>query len=240
MFDLSRISDNNKPQGMTNLDITIPPLVPAMTLRDAVLFPKAMMPLRIFEARYRQMLEDVLSGNRMFALAGVRVEEDPSKGDREVPFDVATVGVIRISKKHDDGTSFVLLQGIERVKIRSVRNHGPYPMLEVEPMKTKIDDSSLGVRKELVAQLERNRNLGGEVTDEMMDFLNPLEDDVAFVNLAAFTLCKHALRKQAMLEVSCLGKRANMLLDDLLRENEKLSLLKQARGDTPFDDIDLN
>ena len=98
MFDLSGISDNNKFQGMTKLDIKIPPLVPAMTLRDAVLFPKAMMPLRIFEARYRQMLEDVLSGNRMFALAGVRVEEDPSKGDREVPFDVATVGVIRISQ----------------------------------------------------------------------------------------------------------------------------------------------
>ena len=101
---------------MTDFEIDIPPLVPAMTLRDAVLFPKAMMPLRIFEARYRQMLEDVLSGNRMFALAGVRVEDAPSAEGLEVPFDVATVGVIRISKKHEDGTSFVLLQGIERVK----------------------------------------------------------------------------------------------------------------------------
>ncbi|MBT3636257.1 MAG: LON peptidase substrate-binding domain-containing protein [Opitutae bacterium] len=225
---------------MTKLEIDIPPFVPAMTLRDAVLFPKAMMPLRIFEARYRQMLDDVLSGNRMFALAGVRVEDDPAETGREIPFDVATVGVIRISKKHEDGTSFVLLQGIERVRIRSINSEGPYPMLEVEPMKTKVDDSSLGVRQELVVQLKRNLKLGGEVTDEMMDFLNPLEDDVAFVNLAAFTLCKHTLRKQAMLEVSTLGKRANMLLDDLLRENERLDLLKKAIGDVPSEDFDSN
>ena len=225
---------------MTKLEIDIPPFVPAMTLRDAVLFPKAMMPLRIFEARYRQMLDDVLSGNRMFALAGIRVEDDPSEMEREIPFDVATVGVIRISKKHEDGTSFVLLQGIERVRIRSINSEGPYPMLEVEPMKTKVDDSSLGVRQELVVQLKRNLKLGGEVTDEMMDFLNPLEDDVAFVNLAAFTLCKHTLRKQAMLEVSTLGKRANMLLDDLLRENERLALLRKAIGDIPSEDFDSN
>ena len=225
---------------MTDSEIEIPPLVPAMTLRDVVLFPKAMMPLRIFEARYRRMLEDVLSGNRMFALAGVRVEDPPSAEGREIPFDVATVGVIRISKKHEDGTSFVLLQGIQRVRIRAVLQDGPYPMLEVEPMKTQVDDSSLGLRQKLVSQLKRNMKLGGEVTDEIMDFLNPLEDDVAFVNLAAFALCKHTLRKQAMLEVSSLGKRANMLLDDLLRENERLDLLRKAIGDVPSEDFDSN
>jgi ATP-dependent Lon protease len=225
---------------MSKMEIDIPPIVPAMTLKDVVLFPKAMMPLRIFEARYRQMLDDALSGNRMFALAAIRVEDDHAESKQEVPFDVATVGVIRMSKKHDDGTSFVLLQGIERVRIRSIHSEDPYPMLEVDPIKTSTDDSTHGVRRELVVQLERNLKLGGDVTDEMMDFLNPLEDDVAFVNLAAFTLCKHTLRKQAMLEVSHLGKRANMLLDDLLRENERLSLLREAIGDIPSEDFDSN
>ena len=74
----------------------------------------------------------------------------------------------------------------------------------------------------------------------MLEFLSPLEDDVTFVDLAAYTLCKETLRKQAMLEVSNLSMRANMLLEDLLRENEKLSLLNQARGDSPCEDIELN
>ena len=96
------------------------------------------------------------------------------------------------------------------------------------------------MRAELTLQLERNRKLGGEVTDEILDFLHPLEDDVAFVDLAAYSLCKQALRKQAMLEVATLSQRANMLLEDLLLENEKLSLLKEALGDLPDEGFDSN
>ena len=61
----------------------------------------------------------------------------------------------------------------------------------------------------------------------MLAFLNPLEDDDAFVDLAAFTLCRHTLRKQAMLEVQHLSKRASMLLTDLHRENDRLVSIKQ-------------
>ena len=53
-------------------------------------------------------------------------------------------------------------------------------MLKVEPMKTQVDDSSSELRQKLVFQLKRNMKLGGEVTDEMMDFLNPLEDERGF------------------------------------------------------------
>ena len=224
---------------MTNEEIQIPREVPVMTLRECVLFPKAMMPLRIFEQRYRLMLEDVLCGDRMFALVGVRPDEQ-GQVEHEIPYDVATVGYIRVSKKNPDGTSFLLLQGIERVRICSICSEEPYRIIEVEPIETHVDESALAMRAELTLQLERNRKLGGEVTDEILDFLHPLEDDVAFVDLAAYSLCKQALRKQAMLEVATLSQRANMLLEDLLLENDKLSLLKEALGDLPDEGFDSN
>ena len=224
---------------MTNEEIQIPREVPVMTLRECVLFPKAMMPLRIFEQRYRLMLEDVLCGDRMFALVGVRPDEQ-GQVEQEIPYDVATVGYIRVSKKNPDGTSFLLLQGIERVRICSICSEEPYRIIEVEPIETHVDESALAMRAELTLQLERNRKLGGEVTDEILDFLHPLEDDVAFVDLAAYSLCKQALRKQAMLEVATLSQRANMLLEDLLLENDKLSLLKEALGDLPDEGFDSN
>ena len=46
----------------------IPSVVPAMTLQNTVLFPKVIMPLKIFENRYQEMLSDVLTSNRMFAV----------------------------------------------------------------------------------------------------------------------------------------------------------------------------
>ena len=222
---------------MEETEIKIPGVVPAMTLQDVVLFPKAMMPLRIFEEKYRQMLDDVLRGDRMFALVGSHEDIGLPRQDL---FDIATVGLIRVSKKHEDGTSFVLLQGVQRVKIRSIHAEEPYFMLNVEPIETEVDISTPTLREKLTLQLERNKKLGGDVTDEMLDFLSPLENDVTFVDLAAYSLCKETLRKQAMLEASNASMRANMLIEDLLRENEKLALLNQARGDTACEDVDLN
>ena len=213
---------------MSSSPIEIPSDLPVMTLRGVVLFPKAMMPLRIFEERYRQMLDEVLNTTRIFGIVCERENVAADEIHLEHPFGVATAGLIRVSKKHDDGTSFVLLQGIKRVKIRGVKQEMPYRIIETEEMESICDDSSHQIRKQIEQALEQNKLLGGEVTDEMLDFLNPLEDDDAFVDLAAFTLCKHTLRNQAMLEVQELSKRANMLLTDLHRENDRLACIKQS------------
>ena len=50
----------------------LPNRLPAMTLRGVVLFPKAMMPLRIFEEKYKSMLLDRLNEDRIFAIVGER------------------------------------------------------------------------------------------------------------------------------------------------------------------------
>jgi ATP-dependent Lon protease len=225
---------------MDSENFTIPNRIPAMTLRGVVLFPQAMMPLRIFEERYKTMLTDRLNEDRIFAIVGERENVTEEEEHLELPFGVATAGLIRVSKENPDGTSFVLLQGLSRVRIVSIPQEIPYRILEVEPVETIIDESAVGLRTKITAQLERNQELGGEVNKEMIDFLTPLDDDTAFVDLAAYSLCKHTLRKQAMLEVQNLGKRANMLLDDLTMENDRLDLIKQALGGKQDEDLGYN
>ena len=218
----------------------VPKQLPVMTLRGVVLFPKAMMPLRIFEERYKEMLDEVLNTTRMFGIVCERENVAEDEVHMEHPFGVATAGLIRVSKKHDDGTSFVLLQGIRRVKVRGIVQEMPYRIIESEEMESIHDESSHKIRKEIEQALEQNKLLGGEVTDEMLEFLNPLDDDDAFVDLAAFTLCKHTLRKQAMLEVQHLSKRASMLLTDLHRENDRLATIKQLMNQSEDDDAAQN
>ena len=218
----------------------VPKQLPVMTLRGVVLFPKAMMPLRIFEERYKEMLDEVLNTTRMFGIVCERENVAEDEVHMEHPFGVATAGLIRVSKKHDDGTSFVLLQGIRRVKVRGIVQEMPYRIIETEEMESIQDESSHKIRKEIEQALEQNKLLGGEVTDEMLEFLNPLDDDDAFVDLAAFTLCKHTLRKQAMLEVQHLSKRASMLLTDLHRENDRLATIKQLMNQSEDDDAAQN
>ena len=124
------------------------------------------------------------------------------------------------------------------MRIRGIVQEHPYRVIKVELMESILDEPFNDIREKLVAQMIRNKDLGGEVTDEILSYLCPMQDDDAFVDLAAFTLCKHTIRKQAMLEVVRLRRRAKMLLDDLMRENNHLQIsrhLNEEWGDESGD-----
>ena len=225
---------------MNDLDLEIPQCVPVMTLRGVVLFPRAMMPLRIFEDRYRQMLDQCLSENRMFAIFAEREDVSHEEEHLELSHPIGTIGLVRVSKKHDDGTSFVLLQGLRRVKIKSITQEHPYRILEVEAIDSIIDDSMDHFRTQLSRELKRNMNLGGAVTSEMIEFLTPLEDNDAFVDLTAYSIFQETLVKQTMLEENNLSARTSMLLDELTNENDRLTLVKEALDGNREEDIGYN
>ena len=220
--------------------MNIPSRIPAMTLRDVVLFPQAMLPLRIFEDRYKKMLSDVLNQDRIFAVVAERDQTLTDDQLDEPPFEVATAGLIRVSKENEDGTSFVMLQGLSRVRIRSINDEGPYRILKVEPLETIIEKDTKEYRNKIYDALVQNKLLGGEVSKDILDYLETIEDDVAFIDLAAFTLCKNTIRKQAMLEVQRLHKRAEMIFDDLMQENLQLSVWKQSSLNQDSMDLDRN
>src|SRR5690349_3524356 len=104
----------------------LPLEVPVMTLPNATLFPQALLPLYIFEPRYRRMLADTLAGERMFSVAmrrpGCR---------RESPSPVAGLGLIRVAVGHRDGTSHLVLQGLARVELQEVVRYKPYRVQRV-------------------------------------------------------------------------------------------------------------
>ena len=77
------------------LDITLPEELPVMTLPNVTFFPQALMPLHIFEPRYRQMLKDVLATNRLFAIAGLNEKLIGLENQFEPPYRIASVGIVR-------------------------------------------------------------------------------------------------------------------------------------------------
>src|ERR1041384_7355759 len=114
----------------------IPHEVPVMTLPSATLFPQALLPLYIFEPRYRQMLADSLKSNRMFSVA----MQKPGR-TRETPYPVAGLGLIRVSVDHADGTSHLVLQGLIRIELKETVQYKPYRVQGIRPLHTKSQDS---------------------------------------------------------------------------------------------------
>jgi Lon protease-like protein len=95
-------------------------VVPVMTLGECVFLPQQLLPLRIFEPRYRRMLKEALEGERLFAV---------SQLDAPCPF--TCVGRIVGHVAHPDGTSHVMLEGVRRAKVLRKQRRTPYPRLEV-------------------------------------------------------------------------------------------------------------
>src|SRR3954471_1074549 len=114
----------------------LPRETPVMTLPNATLFPQALLPLYIFEPRYRQMLADALHTNRMFAIA----MQKPTNS-REVPSPVAGLGLIRVAVGHRDGTSHLILQGIARVELEQAVRYKPYRVQRIKPRLTPPCDN---------------------------------------------------------------------------------------------------
>ena len=101
-----------------------------MFLPGIALFPGEKLPLRIFEPRYREMLDQALAGSRMFAVASEYHETDKP---------VVGLGLIKSSQEQPDGTSLLLLEGIGRIRLLEEIEAGSYPHYAIEPVHTIFD-----------------------------------------------------------------------------------------------------
>src|SRR4051794_25704110 len=107
--------------------VTLPDQLPVMPLPGAVLFPHALLPLYIFEARYRKMLEYALQKHRMFCVPLVK-PSCPDWHATEDFFQLATAGLIRACVERSDGTSNLILQGLHRVRFTNFEQEKPFPI----------------------------------------------------------------------------------------------------------------
>ena len=112
----------------------LPDQVGVMILPDCVLFPHGGLPLRIFEDRYRMMLQDAIDGDCLFAVTQ-QISED-SADPQQCAAPVGTIGIIRASHEQEDGTSHLLLHGIIRVKFLEWLDEKPYPVATIQPTPT--------------------------------------------------------------------------------------------------------
>lgn len=116
--------------------------MPLFPLPSAVLFPRAVLPLHVFEERYRVMTREALSGSRMIAIALLKPGHECSYHTLEAPIhDVVCTGRILREECLMDGRYNFLLQGVARAKVIEEDRSGPYrrarlvrlPVRDVEP-----------------------------------------------------------------------------------------------------------
>ena len=133
-----------------------------------VLFPHMLLPLHVFEPRYRAMMADALADGREFGV--VLISRGHEVGGGDLRTDVGTVARILQTQDLDDERSFVIAVGTRRVRVERWLPDDPYPRAEVVDLAEDHDDDRvLASARDLAPRLRRVLALQAELGRDNVD-----------------------------------------------------------------------
>jgi Lon protease-like protein len=200
-------------------NVELPKAVPVMPLTGVLLFPNALLPLHIFEPRFRKMLAHALDDDRMLCVALVRPERQQWRTSDDF-FPVSTIGLIRACVGRSDGTSDLILQGIRRVKFSDFEQEAPFPIARIKPLKTrtKLTVETDALAAKVLEFYTRLKESGRELPEKIDRYLSEMSDPEMLADLIAATFISDPSRRQQLLEELNLNQRLRLLIQFLREE----------------------
>lgn len=205
--------------------------LPVLPLRDVVVFPNMVIPLFVGRERSMRALELAMDNEKHILLLAQRSPEidDPSPKDM---YDVGTIATVLQLVKLPDGTIKVLVEGLERAKIRKVREESGIYLADVSAVATvDAEPKELEVMKaSLISQFEQLVKLNRKIPPELMTTLTGLSEVSRLADTVAAHLSVKLADKQAVLEMESLAERVEALLGLIAGEADVLQIEKKIRG----------
>ena len=207
-------------------------LVAVFPLPDVVFFPRTVLPLHVFETRYRAMVKDALEGDQRLAVALLQPGWQSDYQGSPAFYPIATIGRIDGLEMTRDGRYHFRLVGEARVRLGEVVRSEPYRLVryELHPERP-IDDRDPAIQRGKLDLLASHGCLVRELTSQEISGL-VLDDAMPFeaaVNGASAGLPAEPHVRQRLLEMDDLFERyerAAALLDEVLQRVLHLKSLR--------------
>ena len=196
--------------------IEIPTEVPVMALSNAVLFPHSLLPLYIFEQRYREMLSHALDGDRMFSVALIKRGIEEARGIEDL-CRVAGLGLIRACVGNENGTANLILQGLVRVRLLGLAQEKPFRVARVELVKSELGNQieAEALSTKVVELCARIEELGVPLAPNLMDHLRQLESPEILSDVVSAAFVTEPFQRQQLLEAYEVCDRLRLLIQFL-------------------------
>jgi ATP-dependent Lon protease len=203
-------------------------VLPVFPLPQTVLFPGALLPLHIFEPRYRAMVKDALATNKTLAIALIR-ETGERDANRNPPIEpVAGVGIIIDHAELADGRYNILLRGRARVRLEELPFVPPYRRARATLMNSTAGEAT---PRDVAALLASAAAFAADIRarDPEFDFRIPPHTVAATAcDLAAHHLVLDARERQSILETLDIGLPIRRTTESLALQHAALQ--GNARG----------
>lgn len=215
--------------------------MPIFPLDQVTLLPQQVLPLHIFEPRYRQMVTDALDGSGQIAMAVFEGRDWKQQYHGRPPIRPAVcIGHIAQHEKLADGRYNIILRGVCRARV--IRELAPrdarlYREAMLEPIGLEQDETP--TLKALRVSIEHDLDAGplSRLTDgaTLLEYVR--DDDIptaALIELISFTLVKDREKRYRLLEEGDADARAEMVRREIAEIDRMIRLaLPQTGGEYP-------
>ena len=192
---------------------TMSELLPLFPLPNVVLFPNVFLPLHIFEPRYREMVADAITGDRMIGMVLLRPGWEQDYEGRPPVYPIGCSGLITHVEQLADGRYNIVLRGFDRFRIVDEDHARRYRRASIERLSERPMDGNdrAAIRRQrsklesMLASTQESKGAEPKIPSAMGD-----ED---LVNALAQYLDLEPLEKQALLVHDSLRTRAESLVE---------------------------
>jgi Lon protease-like protein len=183
-----------------------------MVLPNAVLIPNALLPLRIFEPQYRQMLRWCLERDRLFSIALKKQGADDSTAENFSA--VGALGLVRACVGADDGTSNLILQGLVRVQFGNLLRAEPFRVAEIREFQSDcpnlVEAEALGSKVvEMCAKIHEDTQVAPAA---LLQKLRHVSNPELLADIVTQTFVRDPAHQQRLLEEASVSERMRCLI----------------------------
>ncbi len=229
------MSDEQTAAGATapiDQDVQIPDELPILPLKGTTVFPLAMVPLVVGQERSIALIDDAMRGDRLVGL--VTQKNDVVEAGPDDLYEVGSAAVIQQLLRAQDGTIRMVVQGLQRIRIRQFTQTTPYLRASVEPI---VDEEpptaeTEGLRRALLDVFRELVQVVEGVPAEIAQATESVTDPRELVSLLATTVPMSATARQEALEATSLDDQLRRLLDALQHELAVRQLGKKIASET--------
>src|ERR1043166_4069437 len=213
---------------------TIPSQLPILPVRDAVIFPNAVIPLTVGRESSVKLINDVQQGDGMLVVLTQRDKHVDSPAPADL-YDIGTVSMVHRVMKTPEGNLFVIIMGVSRTRMAEFVQFDPYLRAKISVLGDEKEDESgvdfQALRRTIISQFERIIKLSPQLPDDLQTIVINIEDAGRLADYIATNLPNLSIvSKQFVLEQIQVRKRLEFLNTELAKELEVLELRSKIQN----------
>lgn len=202
-----------------------------LPLRDIVIYPGMIVPLSVGREKSIKLINEVMEGNKMIALITQKNAQKEEVEEDDL-YTTGTIGLIHKVIKTPDESIRVIIQGLDKIKLKKFISSNPYWKAKIQVVNDKKKNNDVEIQalmKNLVALFQQAISISNYLPQDLIVASMNIDDPDRLAYLIASNIQFKLEEQQNILEISNIKEKLEKLTEYLNREIYLLELGKKIQ-----------